>query len=683
MVKKIWLALCVVLAVVMMSTVASPVQAAILAEPRKISEIFPDDNFAQTVANWWTNGNVDAEVNQNYFDGYKDKPLYLAGKGISNLEGIQYFNNPTGLDLRDNNISDLGPIGKGNFTKITYVDLLNNKVSSLVPLATSGMNPTGFLGFENNQLGSLEGIENMTNLTSISIQDQSNTSGNQVSDLNPLANLTKLQKIWAKDNAITSLKPLANLNALQEAYFENNKLASIDGMQGKINLIKFSVMNNQVVDLDPLVDATRLQNLFVRYNHIESISVLNKLPDLIQLDATHNRISDISAINFVHQDDPNPALALSYQDIILPEQSYTTGTPLLVKNSIRGLQEEGILPPATFPGSSKITGVGNDEMYQVDPMTALQSGSYDANTETVAFDLSTGAKKAFYTFNSTSKHDGNFSGIVTIPLTEEFSKTNLSWEDTADKAITNKTLPPLDYNDRGVNTKFYWKDTDPNKTLAFKLTDKEGNEVAPLASVETGDGDKTGQYIAHDLQIPADKLTYGSQTFTVTVYDVTGGANHEVDHITLVVDVTGALRFVSAPAALDGGENKIISGTIQKRLEKATGDEPLVVTDSRQTKAPWALGLQIDQPFTAAGVVYNTQLPGVLNYLQNGVPTMVPDGNDMTQVYQQVTPVNERNISDDWNATNGPAVIVPGTKVSAVKYSATLTWTLMDTPLNE
>ncbi len=452
-------------------------------------------------------------------------------------------------------------------------------------------------------------------------------------------------------------------------------------MQGKGNLIKFSVMNNQVVELDPLVDATKLQNLFVRYNQIESISVLNNLPNLIQLDATHNHIADISAINFVHQDDPNPALALSYQDITLPAQSYTARLPLMIKNTIKGLPEEGILPPATFPGSSKITGVGADEMYQVDPMTALQSGSYDANTETVAFDLSTGAKKAFYTFNSTSKHDGNFSGIVTIPLTEEFSKTNLSWED-ADKAITNKTLPPLDYNDRGVNTKFYWKDTDPNKTLAFKLTDKDGNEVAPLASVETGDGDKTGQYIAHDLQIPADKLTYGSQTFTVTVYDVTGGANHEVDHITLVVDVTGALRFVSAPAALDGGENKIISGTIQKRLEKATGDEPLVVTDSRQTKAPWALGLQIDQPFTAAGVVHNTQLPGVLNYLQNGVPTMVPDGNVMTQVYQQITPVNERNISGDWNATNGPAVIVPGTKVSAVKYSATLTWTLMDTPLN-
>lgn len=744
MLKKIWLTLCSVLAVGMMAFAASPVQAATLSGSHRVSEVFPDPVLAQTIAGWWTGGNVNGYIDQRDFDGY---PFFMRmpNKGISSIEGIQYFKNAVGFDFSDNNIKDLSPLATAEFGKVGGLMLKGNQITSLEPLATAGLSSLTSLSLqnnqitsvkgidgmkslntiflegnqlsslepfatadlpsltslymENNQLNSLKGIEGLTTLQKLSIQDDNITGGNQVTDLTPLANLTNLEIIWAKDNEVQSLKPLANLTKLQEAYFEHGtattpqssipdsiKLTSLEGMENKPNLIKFSAFSNNISDVTPLKDDSALQNLWLRFNDLTKIDVLNNMPNLIQFDATHNHISDISAVKFVHQDDPNPSLALSFQDITLPTHTYTTGTPLKIQNTITGLPAEGILPPAPYGDTpafhdeiKRATGIDNLGPYIADPespIKTLKSGSYDSTNHEVSFNLSTGAKKAFYTWNSNSNHDGEFSGIVTIPLKEEFSQTNLSWSSSTLERTNNVSK---DYNDRAIDTQFYWKDVDPNKKLAFKLTDTNGQEVVPLTSVDTQD---TEQYVAHDLQIPADKLTYGTQTFTVSVYDVTDGANHKVDSITLTVDVTGALRFVSAPTVLDGGENKIISGTIQKRLEKATDDAPLKVTDSRQTKAPWALGLQIDQPFTATDVLYNTQLPGIMNYLQNGVPTPVPDGNVMTQVYTQTTPINEQDVSASWDEKNGPAVIVPGTKVSATKYSATLTWTLMDTPLN-
>ena len=61
------------------------------------------------------------------------KVANLNGKGISNLEGLQYATNLTLLRLQDNQISDLSPLT--NLSKLNYLILTNNKIQDISALS--------------------------------------------------------------------------------------------------------------------------------------------------------------------------------------------------------------------------------------------------------------------------------------------------------------------------------------------------------------------------------------------------------------------------------------------------------------------------------------------------------------------------------------------------------------------
>ncbi|MGC8718106.1 MAG: leucine-rich repeat domain-containing protein, partial [bacterium] len=50
---------------------------------------------------------------------------------------------------------------------------------------------------------------------------------NQISDISPLANLTKLQELYLESNQISDISPLANLTKLQELDLSNNQISDI------------------------------------------------------------------------------------------------------------------------------------------------------------------------------------------------------------------------------------------------------------------------------------------------------------------------------------------------------------------------------------------------------------------------------------------------------------------------
>ncbi|MCC6489217.1 MAG: SBBP repeat-containing protein, partial [Candidatus Hydrogenedentes bacterium] len=117
--------------------------------------------------------------------------LNASGRGIVNLEGLQYCFGLTNLNLYYNQITSIDRLG--GLTNLRYVEL------------------------GRNQIASIDG----------------------------LAGLTNLRDLHLYSNQITSIDPLAGLGNLTNLYLYNNQIASIDALAGLINLRSLLLYHNQ------------------------------------------------------------------------------------------------------------------------------------------------------------------------------------------------------------------------------------------------------------------------------------------------------------------------------------------------------------------------------------------------------------------------------------------------------
>ena len=130
----------------------------------------------------------------------------------------------------------------------------------------------------------------MTNLTSLGL------GYNQITDISPLAGLTKLQILWLYGNSITDLSALAGLTNLTQLSIQNNKIMGLSALAGLTNLTRLNLYYNQITDISPLAGLTNLTRLALDDNQITDISALAGLTNLTWLRLDLNQITDISAL---------------------------------------------------------------------------------------------------------------------------------------------------------------------------------------------------------------------------------------------------------------------------------------------------------------------------------------------------------------------------------------------------
>ena len=123
--------------------------------------------------------------------------LFLEGWGISSLDGLEYFENLTTLDLTSNKVTDLTPLA--DLTKLTDLTLWDNKITDLTPL-------TG-----------------LTELNNLILWD------NKITDILPLAALVNLEYLDLDTNYIRNISPLENLTKLETIYLFNNPIDTSAG----------------------------------------------------------------------------------------------------------------------------------------------------------------------------------------------------------------------------------------------------------------------------------------------------------------------------------------------------------------------------------------------------------------------------------------------------------------------
>lgn len=135
-------------------------------------------------------------------------------------------------------------------------------------------------------------------------------SGWNISSLNGIERLYRLEVLNVADNKVEDLAPLKDLNNLIDLNLRNNgitnlELVNISALSG-LSLRRLNLRHNviryengkqiRLSDIEPLSDFTALVYLSLRDNHIADISPLARLINLQTLDIRENRISDIKSL---------------------------------------------------------------------------------------------------------------------------------------------------------------------------------------------------------------------------------------------------------------------------------------------------------------------------------------------------------------------------------------------------
>ena len=152
----------------------------------------------------------------------------------------------------------------------------------------------------NSNISSLAGLEHAVNLTSLSLGSVQVgnvwVNSNSVSDLTPLAGLTKMRWIVLTRNAVSDLSPLAGLVNLRELYLGGNAVTDISVLSSLTELVYLYLWDNTVTDISAVAGLTRLKHLHLWNNSVTDISALARLINLTELDLEGNSITNISVL---------------------------------------------------------------------------------------------------------------------------------------------------------------------------------------------------------------------------------------------------------------------------------------------------------------------------------------------------------------------------------------------------
>jgi hypothetical protein len=120
----------------------------------------------------------------------------------------------------------------------------------------------------------------------------------KISDITPLAGLTELEWLNLSDNMITDISPLLNLTKLKYLNLRyNQNIINISSLRNMIELEELKMAKASLNDLSPLQNLSKLKVLWFTDCGIDDISYLNNLTNLINLKITWSNLNDLSSLS--------------------------------------------------------------------------------------------------------------------------------------------------------------------------------------------------------------------------------------------------------------------------------------------------------------------------------------------------------------------------------------------------
>ena len=169
------------------------------------------------------------------------------------------------------------------------------------------------LSVRDRQITDLTGIEHATNIGALSFFDDTqitditplakltklavlNIRGGRISDISPLAGLTNLRHLNIESANVSEISPLAEFTSLRNLLLPNNPINDISPLAGLTNLTNLNLWGNNISDISAVAGLTKLTYLNLGGNDISNIAVVTGLTNLTSLNLWGNNISDISVV---------------------------------------------------------------------------------------------------------------------------------------------------------------------------------------------------------------------------------------------------------------------------------------------------------------------------------------------------------------------------------------------------
>ncbi len=210
----------------------------------------------------------------------------------------QAINKPTG-DIFDSDLLGLAVLNAdyasvANLSGIEYcvnlvsLYLFNNQITDLSPLA--GLTRLTELALGPNIGIPYDMLAGPTGLTGLGLEY------NQIVDVSPLAGLTRLTMLYLMGNQIVDVSPLAGLTSLEYLLIGDNQIIDVSALAGLTSLEYLLLQNNQIIDVRVLAGLTGLMWLILDGNQIVDVSPLAGLTSLTWLFLDGNQIVDVSPL---------------------------------------------------------------------------------------------------------------------------------------------------------------------------------------------------------------------------------------------------------------------------------------------------------------------------------------------------------------------------------------------------
>ena len=167
----------------------------------------------------------------------------------------------------------------------------------------------------------ITGLEFATNLGALRL------SGNPITDLRPLANLTTLENLYlsnlSPETPTLDIAPLANLINLEQLTLINSKVSDISPLAGLKTLRELHLSNNKISDISPLAGLTELRTLLIKGNLVTDLSP----------------VAGLEITEFRHDIDVNDDGVVNILDLVAVANAFGKAEPDLNGDGVVNIQD--------------------------------------------------------------------------------------------------------------------------------------------------------------------------------------------------------------------------------------------------------------------------------------------------------------------------------------------------------
>ena len=117
-----------------------------------------------------------------------------------------------------------------------------------------------------------------------------------ISDISPLAAMSRLQFFSASDNGISDISPLAGLTALNEVTLNKNDISSLEPLEGCVKLTHLDISDNPLGSLHGIENILKLDRLYADRCGLKDLDALTNMTILRKVSVAANELTDIAVL---------------------------------------------------------------------------------------------------------------------------------------------------------------------------------------------------------------------------------------------------------------------------------------------------------------------------------------------------------------------------------------------------